>query len=227
MSGESWERRERGQDHYLPLSKIMAAGDAAHLQEELEVVDPLFNSVAPQHDGRRWEYAMTIRAAGLVRRGGILPPLAIDVGGAGSPLYRMLDRVGFSCHVIDPTLNMPLRTAVEKQLSAGLVSCVSVIEHVKDLYEFIEDLKQVVDPGGILFLTSDIWDGRDEEKDAAHWHWMRERIFTPYTWGRLTGSFMADGGFDLVGGHDFTWTGHVLENWGYSLCSMALRRKAS
>jgi len=214
----------------LPLTKCMEAGDLLVLAPELQTVDLLFGSSTPQHAGRRWEYAMALRTvweSGVLETKKIVPPMALDIGGAGSPLHLMLDRVGFfACHVIDPVINMPLESALEKGISAPFVACVSVIEHVMDLPGFVEDLKRVVTPGGVLFLTSDIWNQRDEDPDKAHWHWMRNRIFTPGTWEATAANFCASGEFALLGDHDFSWGGVVLENWGYSLCSMAMRRRA-
>lgn len=152
-------------------------------------------------------------------------PMALDVGGAGSPLRRMLGLTGYSPHVVDPKVNVDLETAVRQRISAPFVTCISTIEHVRELQGFIVDLRSVVDPGGVLFLTSDIWNQRDEEPDKAHWHWMRERIFTPRTWEATAAEFCADGEMALFGDHDFSWQDYVIENWGYGLCSMALRRR--
>jgi hypothetical protein len=223
MSGGLWE------DEGLPMTKCMAEADLELLIPELGVVDPLFQSASPQHPARRWEYAMALRAAGQVERAGHLPRMALDIGGAGSPLHRILDRAGFFCHVVDPQMGMDLAGAVAAGMRAPFVTCVSVIEHTPVLERFLLDLREVVEEGGVLFLTADIWDQAEGVEDTADCHWMRERIFTPAQWDRLSRWFVARG-FDLVGGVDWTYHGdHLGEgDEGYSFASMALRRlKAS
>lgn len=163
----------------LPLTKFLAPTDYAELAEELKEVDPLFASASPQHPARRWEYAMALRA---VREwwwegGGhpkSLPPLAVDVGGAGSPLHEMLRARGLDVFVVDPTVNFPVEKMVGK-VNASVVTCISTIEHVPHEAGFIHALAQILSPGGLLFLTTDAWD--QEGEDITHFHWMRERIY--------------------------------------------------
>jgi SAM-dependent methyltransferase len=205
----------------------MQQADLSKLTDELLTVDSLFMSAGIQHFARRWEYGMALRAAKQVPLEAV--PLALDVGGTGSPLRAMLERDGFLCQIIDPKEGTTLAEARVKKQSAPLVTCVSVIEHVDDVLSFICDLEQVVKPGGVLFLTSDAWD-KEGAEDKAHWHWDRKRIWTPSTWRALVENFESMG-MKLLGEADWRWQGEYLEyqsesvHWGYSLCCMTLRKE--
>ncbi len=203
----------------IPLTKTLHAEDYLILERELRIVDRFFEKEAEQHPQRRWEYAMALRAARTwgkthTRR------LAIDVGGSGSPLRHMLAEAGFSCIVVDPKESVSLAEAYVTKIASDFVTCVSVIEHVQDILCFVNDLARVVRPSGALFLTTDIWDPPVEStRDAAHFHWMRERIFTPKTWQMLAEEFRTKG-FSYLGEQD--WEYHGNQVYDYSFASVAL-----
>lgn len=181
-----------------------------------------------QHWSRRWEYCMALSALKVWQQGSTYSRWMIDVGGAGSPFSRMLS--GYGDHVVtivDPKRNVSLAEFVHEPINAHLapcVFCISVIEHVEDLDQFLYHLSCLVAPGGLLFLTTDFWD-RLGEPDTAHWHWDRKRIFDAYTLGRVAGSLLQLGFSHLGGAADYTWHGPI-ENWGYAPASLAMVRRS-
>ncbi len=107
-----------------------------------------------------------------------------------------------------------------------VVTCISVLEHVPDLDNFVNHLVRVTAPGGLLFLTMDIWGEPAHVPDKAHWHWMRKRIFSVDGWKGLAETAYLNG-FRLLGDADWDYHDATLENWGYSLCSLALVKGGS
>jgi hypothetical protein len=205
----------------LALTKTLHPEDYDQLAAELEVVDRHMGSEAEQHPARRWEYAMALRAArtwGKAREA----RRAADVGGAGSPLVHMLRQEGFLPIVIDPRFSMDLDRAVHlHELRGDFVTCISTVEHVSDLLKFVEDLAKLTNPGGCVFLTMDIWDPATEDApDTAHFHWMRERIFTPRTW-RMLGAELSRFGFSFLGEQDWEYHGDQLFG-SYSFASLVM-----
>lgn len=215
----------------IALTKTLAQEDYVEMDWMLRnYVDPHFGVASPQHEARRWEYAMGLEAA---LRWGVDLTLSensrmVDVGGAGSPLATMLRSLfpQFSIAVVDPELGEDLGHFADR-VGAGWVDaafCISTIEHVEDMEDFIADLTHIVAPSGLLFLTMDIWDRRPEEPDTAHFHWMRKRIFTPESWLWLAAQFHQRG-FDLCGDADWKYHGDQLYG-SYSFASLALRKSS-
>lgn len=227
----------------LPLSKTLDPADFGALAEELEDVDAHFTGAAPQHPMRRWEYAMALHAFNAwleldddhrTIEDRAQGTRIYDVGGAGSPFFRMVgsDRT----FVIDPaeaggqTLAAYLRG---KATLAQAVFCLSVLEHVEDLDQFLYHLSCLVAPGGLLFLTMDCRETGDADAgwppdfppDDRHFHWMRRRIFTPRIVESLLPFHLADLGFDMFGRYEQDkYHGHQLYG-SYSFASLALRRR--
>jgi len=204
----------------LPLTKLAnIQSDLSLLQEELKVVEQYFTLADPQHESRKWEYAMAIRAldAWLDTRKGIgVAGHVIDVGGAGSPFWKM---IGDSTIVVDPK---DQGTLAEYLLSAPRLShavfCLSVLEHVDDLDRFCYHLGCLVAPGGLLFLTMD--HGTDLP-DQYHFHWDRKRIFDTKAWEQIREKC---GEFELFGGRDRTYHGNQV--YDFSIASLALIKRA-
>lgn len=173
----------------LPLSKTLDPADFDQLTEELAIVDRHFTKDREQHPMRRWEYAMALRAISTwwaTKRLNV--PHAIDVGGAGSPFWRMIDVD--NVYVVDPDATTDLAHYVAgcPRLSP-IVTCLSVIEHVDDLDRFLYHLGCLVAPGGLLFLTMDACNHERHAlnvEDPHHFSWMRKRIF--YTGQRVDSS---------------------------------------
>jgi len=200
----------------IEFTKTLHPGDYEKLEHELAYVDRYAEELAGQGPHRRWEYAMALRVLGDSAGKG----LCLDVGGAGSPFWKMArDLLGLDVRVVDPKTTFPLESCAA---SAPCVVCISVLEHVPDLYEFCSHLVRVTAPGGILFLTADIWNRSPYEPDTAHYHWMRQRIFTPESWQHLAVWFAAVG-FSAMGLTDWTYNGDQNEH-GYSFCSLTLWR---
>ncbi len=214
----------------LPLSKTIHPGDFdfGQLAVELLVVDALFTTERPQHEMRRWEYAMALRALNDWRkpRDYRYPRLAADVGGAGSPFYSML-RYPSKVEIIDPdggrTLEQYLTAVDGWPMLFDAVFCLSVLEHVDDLAAFLYYLSCLVAPGGLLFLTADYCGQAGYPVvDRYHFHWMRRRIFNEHTWSRLMYDFIRRD-FTPFGDIDFTW--HGPQVYDYTFISLALTKR--
>lgn len=169
----------------LALSKVFDPIDYRELESELAIVNKYFTLEREQHEHRRWEYAMAIRAINTWRAETRRDPNVIyDVGGAGSPFRHMYPPI----QVIDP--DEPGGYELENFCGAGtelahVVTCLSVLEHIADLDHFCYLLGCLVAPGGLLFLTFDYaLDGYKgwPAPDHYHFHWMRKQIFN--SWGR-------------------------------------------
>lgn len=226
----------------LPLSKTLHPDDYILLRPELENVNRNWDGT--QHDHRRWEYAMALRAVdNWMVATGYGHPDAADVGGAGSPLFWMLkDRIApddlkWQALVIDPAANpsCPSYTlaayVTAERRTFQIVTAISLLEHVEDLDHFGYHLSCLVAPGGLLFLTMDCCDAPGGEHGATdefptdryHFSWMRRRIFGVNQVHALAEDFW-DRGFTLFGRLDRMYHGnHVFD---YSFCSLALVKRA-
>src|SRR5262249_20660573 len=105
-------------------------------------------------------------------------------------------------------------------LPAEAILCISTIEHVPDQSAFVRALADNLRPGGLCFLT---FDGKgDEGPDIQHFHWMRERIYTPGLW-RMLGAEAGARGLYLWGKADWTYRGDQVYG-SYSFLSLCLRK---
>jgi Methyltransferase domain len=212
----------------IPLTKTLDPADFDQLPQELGIVDAYFSQDAVQHPARRWEYALALDAVCRWRDQQTKYTYhAVDVGGAGSPFWRMLDAVGRAATVIDPAENYDLASYMaDLPRLSPVVTCLSVLEHVEDLDRFVYHLGCLVAPGGLLFLTVDFTDLSPNRypDDTCHFHWMRQRIFNRYSLNRLVlGPLLADH-FALVGPADLDWHGaHVFD---YSFASLCLQKRS-
>lgn len=213
----------------LPLSKTLDPADFDQLTEELKVVDRYFTKEREQHPMRRWEYALALRAydewIGPQTKETDLYGGVVDVGGAGSPFWRMLAQGNSHVQIVDPDGGDDLATYLRScPPLAEAVFCLSVLEHVDDLDRFCYHLSCLVAPGGLLVLTTDYCDANAiHPVDTYHFHWMRKRIFTAGSLGRMSATFLAHY-FDLLGPADFTW--HGPQVFDYSFASLALVKRA-
>jgi hypothetical protein len=180
-----------------------------------------------QHWSRKWEYGMALLAqqAWYDQSGAERPQGPIyDVGGSGSPFWKMVNP--YVTTIIDPREGKDL--AEQLRLGAGLASevyCISVIEHVDKLDQFLYHLSCLVAPGGLLFLTTDFCDMPGKPEDVCHWHWMRKRIFNDSALRGAAYDLMKYGTFNLLGGViDYRWHGPI-ETWGYAPASLALVKR--
>lgn len=201
----------------IALTKCLAEEDYAELAAPLKIVDTYFEKASPQHHHRRWEYALACEAF----NSSSCSPQAhvLDVGGAGSPLSLMFGPPDTT--VVDPVLGCSIEDY--QGLPGDAVYCISVIEHIEDLESFCAHLARVTSPGGLLFLTMDIWGRDSSEKDTAHFSGMRARIFTLESWKQLASDFHYMG-FSLLGDADWDYHGdHLGEPVNdYSFASLAL-----
>lgn len=217
----------------LGLSEPLGPMHIAPLAPELKIVDQHFTAAREQHPARRWEYAMALKAqAEWYDRSTVRPQgPVIDVGGAGSPFWKMVNKE--VCQVVDPVEGMDL--AEHLRLGARLASevyCLSVIEHVDDLDQFLYHLGCLVAPGGLLFLTCDFLPLAGVA-DTAHFHWMRKRIFNKARLGAIAFGEDTDVGvsilsdFAVLGGTpDWRYVAPIEAGWGYTFASLALVKRA-
>lgn len=227
----------------LPLSKIChIAGDAAALAQAYAVIDASPTVLEGQNPIRRWEYAMALRAILAWRLISPWPvesdPLRIgDVGGADSNFWQVLQvlaRGAGSVVIIDPRLEgvppvgLGYVPGTLEQLAAvtatpgarfDILTCLSVIEHLPagGIQGFLEAAYALLRPGGLFVLTTDFWG--TEGPDTAHFHWMRERIYTPDTIRALV-QLATSLGFQLLEPPD--WTYHGNQVYDYSIASLVL-----
>lgn len=213
----------------LPLSKTLDPCDVGWLAPELTLVDAHFTTASPQHPMRRWEYAMALKAFDVW--GGRASTHCVDVGGAGSPFWRMLpvDNVD----VIDPKENLDLATVLHTEPARlyRAVFCLSVIEHVEDLDQFLYHLGCLTAPGGLLVLTIDCCacPCHDADMEAAstpdqhHFHWMRKRMFGRYDLTVLA-EHLLDYQFSWLGARDFTVRPPTV--YDYTFASLALVKRS-
>lgn len=223
----------------LPLTKTLHPDDYAALRGELEVVDLHFMTMREQHPARRWEYAMALHAWTKWRQPVVNSlDLLYDVGGAGSPFrYMLMEDLEHEVIVVDPEEPEPNDWGLEEFIGANprladAVFCLSVLEHVEDLDQFLYHLSCLVAPGGLLFLTMDACGCPShaadmevgEPPDQHHFHWMRKRIFGAAD-RRWVAERMLSWPFQVFGQADvFTYHGdHVYD---YSFASLALVKRA-
>ena len=212
----------------------------------LPAVDRDFHSGSEQHPMRRWEYSLALQAWDAywrevrgetyqefrARIPGLGPDvrkhvLVLDVGGAGSPLMLMVAHAtpGINAAVVDPKINYAIenRPWTTPAQQADAVFCVSTLEHVDDPYDFLEACVRQLMPGGLLFLTVDAWDPPDEnQKDTAHFHWMRKRIFTRNTINHVMDT-LSTWNLRPLGEIDLEYKGNTV--YGYTFASICMKKE--
>lgn len=218
----------------LALTKSWNEADLAELRPEMKIVNHHFESAAQQHPLRLWEYAMALKAADVWHdQAGYRARVIYDVGGAGSPFRSMAGTDDRPVRVIDPAEPLIGRSVtLAEYMSEGAelgaqVFCLSVLEHIKpeELDRFLYHLACLTAPGGLLFLTMDYWDQPDGTKDFAHFHWMREQIFTAGSRSRDILQPLLARDFTPLGDSDFT-VYPTYSIWGYSVASLALVKRS-
>lgn len=205
---------------FTTFTKTLQPEDLKRLPLQI-LVEEHFDK-APQHPLRHWEYGMCLAAAHQMPKVDNI----LDVGGHGSPLSFMFADLmpGTPFLTIDPNINSNLHTYHAENLNVfDLVTCISVIEHTTDVDEFVFDLAQVTAPGGLLFLTMDMWDQPAGVKDSAHFNWMRNQIFNPQSWKGLADR-LHDFGFMLFGEAD--WNYHGPQVYDYTFASLCMRKRS-
>lgn len=216
----------------LALSKCYDLRDLAEMQEEMGIVTEHFGSATEQAEMRVWEYCTAVHA---INQWAVHTPRSterlVDVGGAGSPFWRMVPPA-FDTYTVDPAApgNVTLATYLLEGSTplADVVTCLSVIEHVPDLDQFLYHLSCLVAPGGLLVLTTDCTDQPSDPttgfpKDDRHFHWDRQRIFNPQSLEGIQGMLEAHD-LSVFGGVDWTYHGDYA-NWGYSCASLVMVKR--
>lgn len=216
------------------------------LQPELDTLARYPEVLQGQDPIRAWEYARALRAINAWEQirvpleEGLEPYQILDLGGAGSQWWQVLtgltseDIVVVDPSLPPPTVDLPIGQVVWNDESVELYAasrragrfdictCVSVIEHIptRMLPEFFRAAARLLKPGGLFVLTTDYW--ATEGPDTAHFHWMRDHIYTPDTLRGLQRQLRA-AGFQAFGDTDFTWHGNMVCD--YSMLTLACLRK--
>lgn len=218
---------------YLPLTKFLHPFDFEMLRRLLPVEvrkQVLDGEIEGQHPMRKWEYGMAMKAScqWLDAARYILPwgtSLSdwpggswLDVGGAGSPFSNWVTELTpFTCEVLDPKTSVPIESYAGP--AAYVITAISTIEHTTDDLAFLRACIKNLRPGGLLFLTTDCWDG--QEKDTAHFHWMRERIYTERSFQALVASAERVG-LRQFGGADYHYHGAQVYDYTFG-CATFVR----
>lgn len=225
----------------MRLTKTVEPADYDTLAPQLQVIDQI--GVPDQTpEARRWEYALALEAirAWREQRGVVLGlgvPVIYDVGGAHSRFAEIVHALYGAGQIIDGA--EPGSWSLEDYVTqhpplASAVCCLSVLEHVEDLDRFLYHLACLTAPGGLLVLTMDcLADDPDLRlracgcwpADTAHFHWMRQRIFTPWRIQDEVAEPLLDYGFRLFGEADWQYHGHTLYG-SYSIASLVLVKRA-
>lgn len=231
----------RRPDTPLPFSKAAdLEGDTGQLAPYVAQVLACPDALNGQHDIRRWEYAMALRAIDAwdlrgEHQGGA--PLEIcDVGGGGSNFWQLLAQLTSEDIVlVDPNTGQPPPgqvqwihsrleefAAISRHSRFDFLTCISVIEHIPDaaLRPFFRACQMLLKPGGLLILTTDYWDA--EGPDVAHFHWMRERIYNAERVRKLLVG-LRELGFRSFGEAD--WSFHGPQCYDYSVASIVVTKK--
>jgi hypothetical protein len=224
MTLDSSSRERASAGTLAPLSRFLDPADYAALVPELAVVDA-YGIAGQASEHRRWEYALALRAIGEHLTAVPTPSVMYDIGGGGSHFFQMLHATtGVWPTVVDPSLGtQDLAEFVQEQYPrlGGVVTCLSVLEHVEDLEAFCYHLACLTAPGGLLVLTMDAV-GEAPDGDTFHFHWMRKRIFTREGLYNVYLRFAASFEFHLEARSDWTYPGpHVFD---YSFASLVLRK---
>jgi len=219
----------------IDLTKTLEPGDltAEELLAWFSTVNRHFSSSSGQHEQRRWEYAMALHA--IERWKQELPlldePLRVaDVGGAGSPFSQMVEASGGDCTVIDeggPELYPTKVEAFAAQLvhpTFNVVTSISVFEHTTRPLAFLDALIEILEPGGLLFMTFDYAGERRSPEDTCHFNWMRERIVTRAMWDALLETLHLVGGLEPFGEVDLRY--HGPQVYDYTFASLCMRKPA-
>jgi hypothetical protein len=209
----------------IPLTKALNLADLAYLQPELSALTPYV--LEGQHHLRAWEYGMALSALWRWQQEGAehqtvwgrTPNRILDVGGAGSGFGAKLAQT-YLVETVDPLITTTLE--IRSGPPADVILAISVVEHVPRAVGFLEAIERNLLPGGLAFLTSDLWGRPAGEPDTAHFHGMRERIYSVEGWRGLAED-AAHFGLHLWGGEDWAYYGDLLYD-SYSFLSLALRK---
>lgn len=192
-----------------------------------------------QHPIRAWEYSQALKALDLWI--GLHDPLEslliADIGGAGSHFWHTFRHYTTKpATAIDPnhvwssaeeaalffrdTLGAFKAQSPDQQFD--VVFCLSVIEHIPsgELQQFEKDLCSLVKPGGLLVLTCDVG---EQHPDQYHFHWMRERIYTPAGLAALAIVLQGSYGMQPLTPSEFRWEGPTV--YDYSVASLAMVKR--
>lgn len=215
----------------FPLNKVCD-------KQDLQILPPLLDPaiLEGQHEIRWWEYALATQAIQEWQHASrdyhasfSLPRSFCDVGGGGSQFFRQLASLGGEVTVIDPTCTPGVRGGVQfvslpiehfTTVEFDVITCLSVIEHIKEPGKFLRALTNRLAPGGLLVLTTDYWDSEGE--DTAHFHWMRERIYDHESWRKVR-QRLRDLGLITFGASD--WSYHGPQVYDYSIASLVMEKQ--
>jgi 2-polyprenyl-3-methyl-5-hydroxy-6-metoxy-1,4-benzoquinol methylase len=204
-----------------------------------------------QHRHRAWEYAMALESVGTWLLFRTNPVVIADIGCAASFLSPALVSLGhrvlmyevWQFNAID---GIPLKEftvkSVEKAktLSRGgsyelkevglgqitdkvdVALCVSTLEHIQTYEQAYQNLLDMVNPGGMFFLTTDF---AEDEEDHYLLNQIRAgRMFTAKTYRQLIG-IAQNNGFQVMGETDYSWSEANRMVCDYGFASLAMTKE--
>lgn len=192
-----------------PTKSCQLAADYEALREELGLLAPWL----PLDPIRRWEQALALHAFGQWwdQAGGVEDRLWWDAG--------TLDN-RFASAITEVTSFEGWAGLIERRsfsdAPVGVITARGVMEKCSQPLPCLRDLARHLQPGGLLFLTVDLWDAEGE--DTAPGHETRKRIYNPRTWKDLWITLKTCG-MTRFGAGDWTYHGHT-RTGGYSIGSV-------
>jgi SAM-dependent methyltransferase len=234
------------------FSRTMRLDDYNYLTEESLLMQQIVNAIQmwypAQHQHRRWEYALALKAFKQVfgeQKGltvtdhgcgaGFLSPMMYwlgqnvwmyecwTMGSAEQYMMEQMRRVGVHRGQDAGTYEMrtrPLGELVEADGGVDAAFCISTLEHIGEYQKAFRDLLNTVKPGGLLGLTTDF---AEHELDDYQYAGLRAgKMFTEKTYLELE-AIGEENGFELLGGAaDWGWSeeNRLVNNYGFAALFM-------
>ena len=146
------------------------------------------------------------------------------VGSFEDTSYEFLKLGQYNIYGIDPSINFDLHTFSTNSLEKyDIIFSTSVIEHVKNDDEFIEDICKLLIPGGLAILTCDF---KEEYKKGDPLPNTDIRFYTEYDLKTRLSDIVLKNNCELIsesnwkGEPDFLYQGHY-----YSFATLVFKRK--
>jgi len=233
----SWVEEQLVQDYERILGIIMRSATVdltgnrvltPHDREQLRPVVEELSTLEPEIMSRKVPLAvfqnafLFQQARAFARR----TDRIMVIGGFEDPIGPALRKLGYDVTITDPMLDGKDMEAVwiesiRERTEYDVVICCSVIEHVENDARFIQQMYQVLRPGGTAILTTDYVERWEEgmPKPKADY-----RLYSSDRLRMLAGHLPPDSLTDLP-----TWGEQVpyfeYESIQYSFCSLAFQRK--
>jgi SAM-dependent methyltransferase len=145
------------------------------------------------------------------------------VGCREDTAYEYLTKLGYFITGIDPEVNCDLHTFYEQTDDVfDVIFSVSVIEHVKDDEEFIDEICKLLKPGGLAILTCDF---KNDYKKGDPLIYPDFRFYTEVDLGNRLRTIIENNNCTYVGTPN--WYGKPdfqLDGFNYSFATIMFRK---